>query len=57
MTSLIYETKFGKAYCANSLDVLRAIPTASIQLVITSPPFALRRKKSYGNVSPDKYCG
>ena len=53
----IYRTRLGKAYCANSLEILRTIPTASIQLVLTSPPFALRRKKSYGNVSAEKYCG
>jgi len=27
----------------------------SVNLVLTSPPFALRRKKSYGNVSADEY--
>lgn len=51
----LYETKLGKAYCANCLDVLQNIPSRSIDLVITSPPFALRRKKSYGNVSAEKY--
>lgn len=51
----IYETKFGKAYCANCMDVLKNLPDESINLVITSPPFALRRKKSYGNVSAEQY--
>lgn len=50
-----YTTKRGVAFCADSLDVLRAIPASSVSLVLTSPPFALRRKKSYGNVSADKY--
>ena len=27
-----------------------------VNLVVTSPPFALRRKKSYGNVSAEEYC-
>jgi len=53
----IYKTKLGKAYCADSLDILRTLPSSSIDLVLTSPPFALRRKKSYGNVSADKYIG
>jgi DNA modification methylase len=53
----IYSTRYGKAFCADSLEILRKIPTASIQLVLTSPPFALRSKKSYGNVSAEKYCG
>lgn len=52
----VYRTKVGKAYCADCLDVFRIIPDGSVDLVITSPPFALRRKKSYGNVSADKYC-
>lgn len=52
----LYETKLGKAYCANCLDVLKNIHSGSIDLVITSPPFALRRKKSYGNVSAEEYC-
>ena len=56
MTTPLYKTKFGKAYCADCLDVLKKIPPESIDLVITSPPFALRRKKSYGNVSAEKYC-
>ncbi|MBW1932802.1 MAG: site-specific DNA-methyltransferase [Deltaproteobacteria bacterium] len=51
----IYRTKFGVAYCADSLSILKELPSNSIDLVLTSPPFALRRKKSYGNVSPDKY--
>jgi site-specific DNA-methyltransferase (cytosine-N4-specific) len=51
----LYETKQGKAYCADCLDVLRTIRAGSIDLVLTSPPFALRRKKSYGNVSASEY--
>ncbi len=52
----LYKTALGKAYCEDSLDVLKTIPKNSVDLVITSPPFALRRKKSYGNVSAEKYC-
>jgi DNA modification methylase len=52
----VYETEFGKAYCADCLNVLCTIPDNTIDLVITSPPFALRRKKSYGNVSAEDYC-
>jgi len=56
MKSPLYETRLGKAYCADCIEVLRTIPAKSIDLVITSPPFALRRKKSYGNVSAEEYC-
>ena len=50
-----YETKLGKAYCGDSLAVMKELPAKSVDLVMTSPPFALRRKKSYGNVSAEKY--
>jgi site-specific DNA-methyltransferase (cytosine-N4-specific) len=52
----VYATESGIAYCSDSLVILRSLPDSSINLVITSPPFALRRKKSYGNVSAEKYC-
>jgi site-specific DNA-methyltransferase (cytosine-N4-specific) len=50
-----YTTLLGRAYHANALDVLRELPTDSVSLVLTSPPFALRRKKAYGNVSASEY--
>ena len=50
-----YWTRCGRAYRADSLDVLRGLRSDSIALVLTSPPFALRRKKAYGNVAPDEY--
>lgn len=51
----VYTTDCGRAYCADSRDFLGALPDTSVNLVITSPPFALRRKKSYGNVSAADY--
>ena len=53
--SLIYSTDRGAAYCADSLKLLANLPDNSVDLVLTSPPFALRRKKSYGNVSASEY--
>jgi len=50
-----YTTSRGEAYCADSLNFLSELPSNSVNLVLTSPPFALRRKKSYGNVSPSEY--
>jgi site-specific DNA-methyltransferase (cytosine-N4-specific) len=50
-----YVTKLGKAYQADSLAVLRELPAESVSLVMTSPPFALRRQKAYGNVTADEY--
>jgi site-specific DNA-methyltransferase (cytosine-N4-specific) len=31
------------------------LPPNSVALVLTSPPFALRRRKAYGNVEPSEY--
>lgn len=50
-----YKTSFGVAYCGDSLKLTKAIRSDSISLVMTSPPFALTRKKRYGNVDADKY--
>lgn len=50
-----YLTRFGAAYCGDSLDLLPQLPDSSINLVVTSPPFALQREKEYGNHSQDDY--
>jgi site-specific DNA-methyltransferase (cytosine-N4-specific) len=50
-----YFTGLGSAYCGDSLDLLAAIPDESVDLVMTSPPFALLRKKEYGNEDQDSY--
>jgi site-specific DNA-methyltransferase (cytosine-N4-specific) len=41
--------------CADSRQVLRELPKGSIDLIVTSPPFALLRKKSYGNEDQENY--
>ena len=51
----LYHTAKGEAYLANSLELLAELPDNSIDLVMTSPPFALRRQKSYGNVEETEY--
>ncbi|MCL6589079.1 MAG: site-specific DNA-methyltransferase [Firmicutes bacterium] len=51
----IYRTKLGAAYVGDSYELLTDIPNSSVDLVITSPPFALRRQKSYGNVPETEY--
>jgi len=49
-----YTTRLGRAYQAMRprSETLR---DDSVSLVFTSPPFALRRQKAYGNVSADEY--
>jgi site-specific DNA-methyltransferase (cytosine-N4-specific) len=50
-----YTTRWGRAYHADALDVLRSLADESVALIFTSPPFALRRQKAYGNVPADAY--
>ncbi len=50
-----YATSLGRCIEGDSLDVLRKLPDNSVDLVLTSPPFALRRRKAYGNVDPSEY--
>jgi site-specific DNA-methyltransferase (cytosine-N4-specific) len=51
----LYYTNYGSSYIGNALDLLADLPENTIDLVITSPPFALRRQKAYGNVQGDEY--
>lgn len=51
-----YSTRYGQAYCGDSRSLLAKLPDNSVNLVITSPPFALQREKEYGNVSQADYC-
>lgn len=37
------------------LEVLKTMPDESVNLIVTSPPYADSRKHTYGGISPDKY--
>jgi DNA modification methylase len=50
-----YRTELGTAYCDDSLEMLKRLPDNSINLVMTSPPFALQRQKEYGNKDQESY--
>jgi DNA modification methylase len=54
-TKLVYSTKHGHQLAADSREALALLPDASIDLVVTSPPFALLREKSYGNKDQAEY--
>ena len=52
----IFDTTYGKIVNSDSLDYMRdSIVDESIDLIMTSPPFALLRKKDYGNVEAERY--
>jgi DNA modification methylase len=50
-----FRTSLGEMVLGDAIDVLRQLPDDSVDLVMTSPPFALVRKKDYGNVSASDY--
>lgn len=57
LTKPAYSTPMGDMFCGDAYDVLRYLVRKNIRvkLIVTSPPFALVRKKAYGNEDADKY--
>ena len=52
-----HSTALGKIYQGNSLAYMHShAGQNSVDLILTSPPFGLVRKKSYGNEDADAYC-
>lgn len=51
----IFKTKLGSIIQDDSLNYLKDVKDNSLDLIITSPPFALTRKKAYGNEQGDEY--
>ncbi|MBZ0203077.1 MAG: site-specific DNA-methyltransferase [Ignavibacteria bacterium] len=50
-----YKRDFGYAFLGDSLELMKSIKDNSVNLVITSPPFALTNPKEYGNEPEHKY--
>lgn len=51
----LYVTNLGAAYVGDTIELLDRLESDSIDLVMTSPPFALQREKTYGNVDQQAY--
>lgn len=51
----VYKTRYGACYLGDSLKLIREMPDESVDLVVTSPPFALLRQKAYGNKEQAEY--
>ena len=51
-----HRTALGTVLCGNALGHLHHAPAQSVDLVMTSPPFGLVRKKSYSNEDAHRYC-
>jgi len=53
---LVYETDLGEAWQGDAIDVMEQhVADESVDLVMTSPPFALQSPKEYGNEGQDTY--
>ncbi len=50
-----FVSDYGAAYLGDSLGLLRQLPSDSVNLVVTSPPYALHFKKAYGNKDKKEY--
>ena len=50
-----YKTGWGAMYEGDAGALLAMLPDKSLDLVVTSPPYALHFKKEYGNVDKDGY--
>jgi DNA modification methylase len=55
ITNPYYTTEYGTAWLGDSRQLLKRIPDGSVNLVFTSPPYALHFKKEYGNVGKTEY--
>ncbi len=51
----LYTTPYGKAYVADAIQFMKGLAPGSINLVMTSPPYALHFKKEYGNADQADY--
>lgn len=52
---LLIQTGLGCAVLGDSLDYMNSLAADCIDLIVTSPPFGLVRKKDYGNEDADRY--
>jgi len=52
---IFHKTKLGRIFHADSLDVMEIMSADSVDLIMTSPPFGLTRKKEYGNAREQEY--
>ncbi|MFF8783674.1 DNA-methyltransferase [Streptomyces sp. NPDC015125] len=51
----VYTTPHGTQLHGDSLRLLQGLDDESVDLIVTSPPFALQRKKAYGNEGQEAY--
>lgn len=50
-----HTTRYGRIVLGDAHQVLLDMPAKSVELIMTSPPFGLVRKKTYGNADAHEY--
>lgn len=46
---------FNELLYGDCRQLLNTVPSDSVQLIVTSPPYADSRKSTYGGIAPDNY--
>jgi len=52
---VIMDLPLNSIICGDCEEVVKDLPDNSVDLIFTSPPYADRRKGTYGGIHPDKY--
>lgn len=55
MQNVYFQTELGGLYLEDCLDYMKEQKEGTVNLVITSPPYALVKKKHYGNENSNEY--
>lgn len=55
MGKIYYRTNNGSIYFGDCLDYLSGLKDGTVNLIVTSPPYALIKKKQYGNEESSEY--
>ena len=56
MNNILYHTDLGKYYIGKCEEVIKNLKLRQkVQLILTSPPFPLNKKKQYGNLVGEEY--
>lgn len=50
-----YRASFGAMFAGDAAELLSMLPPSCVDLVVTSPPYALHFKKEYGNADKEQY--
>ena len=53
--NVVYAREQGEAWAGDSSALLSCLPPESVDLILTSPPYPLLKKKAYGNKSEHDY--